>query len=54
MNDRQKADAISKEPGFWPNFQEPSKLAQAIQMPLSDPNWQQRVLNGYSQTKFTK
>lgn len=35
------------EPGFWPNYQEPTPLANAIQYPLNDPNWQSRVLNGY-------
>lgn len=35
------------EPGFWPNYREPTPLARAIQYPLSDPNWQSRVLNGY-------
>lgn len=37
------------EPGFWPNYQEPTPLAKAIQYPLADPNWQMRVLNGYIQ-----
>jgi len=35
------------EPGFWPNYQEPTPLAKAIQYPLNDPNWQSRVLNAY-------
>lgn len=35
------------EPGFWPNYQEPTPLAKAIQYPLADPNWQSRVLNAY-------
>lgn len=39
------------EPGFWPNSfdaNNPSPLAEAIQFPLADPNWQSRVLNGYT------
>ena len=47
---REQADAASREPGFWPNYRAPTKLAEAIQMPLADPNWQTRVLNGYAQT----
>ena len=35
------------QPGFWPNYREPTPLARAIQYPLADPNWQSRVLNGY-------
>ena len=49
--ERQKANALTKEPGFWPNYKAPSKLAEAIMMPLAGLNWQTRVLNGYAQTK---
>lgn len=52
MSKRSDADAVSREPGFWANFREPSKLAKAIEMPLVNPNWQKSVLNAYSQTKF--
>lgn len=38
------------EPGFWPNWQEPTPLAQAIQYPLNDPNWHNRVINAYMKT----
>lgn len=48
---REQADAISKEPGFWPNYSEPTPLARAVGMPLADPHWQNRVLNGYAVTK---
>lgn len=51
MGEREEADATSREPGFWPNYRSPTKLAEAIQMPLADPHWQTRVLNGYAQTK---
>jgi hypothetical protein len=51
---REAADAASREPGYWPNYQEPSKLARAIERPLTDPSWQIGVLNGYAQTKQVK
>ena len=47
MTPRQEADAIAKEPGFWPNYQEPTPMAEAIQFPLADPQWQSRVINAY-------
>lgn len=50
LTPRQEADAIAREPWFWPEPHEPTPLAKAIQMPLADPNWQTRVLNGYVQT----
>lgn len=40
------------EPGFWPNYKEPTPLAKAIQYPIHDPHWQNRVLNGYAQTRL--
>lgn len=52
MGAREEADKAACEPGFWPNYQPPTKLAQAIEMPLADPHWQARVLNGYCQTKL--
>lgn len=35
---------------FWPNFEEannPSPMAQAIQMPLTNKNWQNTVINAW-------
>lgn len=54
MGAREKPYRPDLEPGFWPNYVEPSPLARAIQMPLHDPNWQQRVLNGYASTKLPR
>jgi len=51
---RETADAISRSLGFWPSYTAPTKLAEAIQMPLANPNWQTRVLNAYAQTKGQK
>ena len=53
MDDRSEADAIAREPWFWPKFST-SKLSEAIERPLSDPNWQTRVLNAYAQTSMRK
>lgn len=36
------------EPGFWNEFVEPTPLARAIQFPLADPLWQDRVIAGYA------
>lgn len=52
MSMREEADAIAREPWFWPNYRT-SKLAQAIERPLSDPSWQNGVLNAYAQTRPT-
>lgn len=52
MDKREEADRLAREPSFWPNYRQATKLAQAIEMPLADPHWQARVLNGYCQTKF--
>jgi hypothetical protein len=39
-----------QHPAFWAEYHPPaSRVAAAIQMPLSDPNWQSRVLNAYLQ-----
>lgn len=40
-----------RQPGFWPGYVEPTPMARAIQMPLSDPHWQNRVLNAYVSRK---
>lgn len=49
---RREADAIAREPWFFPEPHEPPPLAHAVQMPLSDPHWQSRVINGYVKTKL--
>lgn len=35
-------------PNFWPSYVEPSPMATAIQYPLSDSLWQDRVLSAYA------
>lgn len=45
---KQQADAIAREPWFFPNYREPTPLARAIQMPLADPLWIDRVVGAYS------
>ncbi|MGY6251685.1 hypothetical protein ACXIUS_29870 [Bosea thiooxidans] len=40
-----------QQPGFWPEYTDPTPLARAIQMPLADPLWQSRVLNAYVSRK---
>ena len=40
-----------RQPGFWPDedaCNNPTPMAKAIQMPLADPNWQNRVLAAYT------
>jgi hypothetical protein len=40
------------EPGFWPNFEEPSPVARAIQMPLYPmERWINGVLNAHIKRK---
>jgi hypothetical protein len=43
-----RVEGADRAPGFWPNYREPTPLARAIQYPLADPNWQNRVLNAYA------
>lgn len=47
MAERLKPKRPDEEPGFWPEWREPTPLAQAIQYPLNDPFWQNRVINAY-------
>ena len=38
-----------REPGFWPNYQEPTAVAKAIQMPLHPAErWITGVLNAHA------
>ncbi|WAJ27117.1 hypothetical protein [Antarcticirhabdus aurantiaca] len=40
-----------QQPGFWPNWQAPTLMAEAIQMPLHPPHkWINGVLNAHRKT----